>query len=78
MATNLLQQIVNVEVHLENRLFSPFIMQCDDERSRRGRGDVEVNVGTPKIRNSRLITCPRAALERTVEPTYYLERYFQR
>jgi hypothetical protein len=34
MVTNLLQQVVNVEVHLKDRLFPAFVMQCDYKRSR--------------------------------------------
>ena len=34
MVTNLLQQVVDVEIHLKNRLFPAFIMQCDYKRSR--------------------------------------------
>ena len=32
MVTNLLQQVVDVEIHLKNRLFPAFVMQCDYKR----------------------------------------------
>jgi hypothetical protein len=60
--TNLLQQVVNVEVHLKDRLFPAFVMQCDYKRSRCRRGDVEVNVWTPGFRVS--ATRPPAVTKR--------------
>jgi hypothetical protein len=42
--SNLFKQVVDLEVHLENRLFAAFVVKGDNESSRRRRSDVEVDV----------------------------------
>lgn len=34
VVTNLLQQVINVKVHFENRFLPALVMQCNDKRSR--------------------------------------------
>lgn len=43
----LLEQVVDVEIHLQDSLLTALVMQRDDEGPRRWRGDVEVNVWPP-------------------------------
>lgn len=43
--TNLLKQVIESKIHFKNRLVASFVMESNDKRSRRGRGDIEVNVG---------------------------------
>lgn len=45
--TYLLQQVINLEVHLKDGPLTSFVVQRNDERSRRGGGDVEVDVRSP-------------------------------
>ena len=42
--TNLLQKIVDVEIHFQDRFLAALVVQSDNERARRGGCDVEVNV----------------------------------
>ena len=44
--TNLLEEIVDVEVHLQNCLLSPLVVKSNNECTRGRRGDIEVDVGT--------------------------------
>jgi len=45
---NLLQQVINLEIHLEDSFLSALVMQSDDECSW-GRGcDIEVYIWAPK------------------------------
>ena len=75
MVTNLLQQVVNVEIHLKNRLFPAFVMQCDYKRPRCRRGDIEVNVWASGFRVS--ATRPLTVTKRGAEFTCYLGRCSQ-
>lgn len=42
--TDLLQKIVDVEIHFQDRFLAALVVQSDNERSRRGGCDVKVNV----------------------------------
>ena len=40
----LLQEIVDIKVHLENGSLSAFVMQDNDECARRWGGDIEIDI----------------------------------
>ena len=40
----LLEQVVNVQIHLEDGLFTPFVVQGNDESTRGWGGDIEVDI----------------------------------
>lgn len=42
--TNLLEEIVDVEVHLQNRLLSPLVVKSNNECAGGRRGDIEVDI----------------------------------
>lgn len=42
---NLLEQIINLKVHLEDGLFASLVVECNNKRSRRRRCDVEIYIG---------------------------------
>lgn len=43
---NLLEQIINLKVHLEDGLFASLVMERNNKRSRRRRRDIEIDIGT--------------------------------
>lgn len=45
----LLEQVVEPQIHLKDGLVATLIVQPDDERARRGREDVEVDVGAAAV-----------------------------
>ena len=45
--TNLLEKIIDLQVHLQDGLVTTLVMKGDDERARRRRRDIEVDVRTP-------------------------------
>jgi hypothetical protein len=60
-ATDLLEQVIETEVHLEDGLIAAFVMQADDECARRGRQDVKVDVGAAgEGRGAVSYPCPSA------------------
>lgn len=43
----LLEEIIDLQIHLQNRFFSPLVMQRDDKGTGRRRRDDKVNVRLP-------------------------------